>query len=52
MQKNIIVTGGAQGIGKITTLELLKNGYTVSVFDTDRVAMDEFKTEADTENIA
>lgn len=52
MNKNIIVTGGAQGIGKITTLELLKNGYQVSVFDTDREAIDEFKTEAGTENIA
>ena len=52
MQKNIIVTGGAQGIGKITSLELLKNGYTVSVFDTDREAMDEFRRETDSDDIA
>ncbi len=52
MQKNIIVTGGAQGIGKITTLELLKNGYTVSVFEIDEKAIDEFSNEAGPENIA
>ena len=40
MSKNIIVTGGAQGIGKITSLELLKNGYSVSVFEIDEEAIE------------
>ncbi len=52
MNKNIIVTGGAQGIGKITALELLKKGYAVSVFEIDEEAIDEFKVEADSTNIA
>ncbi len=52
MANNIIVTGGAQGIGKITSLELLKNGYAVSVFEIDEEAMDEFKAEIKSENIA
>lgn len=52
MNKNIIVTGGAQGIGKITSLELLKNGYAVSVFEIDEEAANEFKEEVDNENIA
>lgn len=52
MDKNIIVTGGAQGIGKITTLELLKNGYVVSVFDIDEEAIEEFRNEVSSGNIA
>ena len=52
MNNNIIVTGGAQGIGKITSLELLKNGYSVSVFEIDSEAIEEFKTEVDNEKIA
>jgi NAD(P)-dependent dehydrogenase (short-subunit alcohol dehydrogenase family) len=45
MTKNIIVTGGAQGIGKIVTQHLLKNGYNVSVFEIDTEAIEEFREE-------
>ena len=51
MNKNIIVTGGAQGIGKITSLELLKSGYSVSVFEIDTEAIEEFKAESRNEKI-
>lgn len=50
--KNIIVTGGAQGIGKIISLELLKKEFSVSVFDIDEEAIQEFKSENNFENIA
>lgn len=40
---HIIVTGGAQGIGRVLTQELLKNDYRVSVFDIDSEAMEEIK---------
>ncbi len=52
MNKNIIVTGGAQGIGKIVSKELLKNGYSVSVFEIDEEAIDELKDETQSDNIA
>ncbi len=52
MNKNIIVTGGAQGIGKITSLELLKKGYSVSVFEIDEEAIQEFKADINSEKIA
>lgn len=52
MNKNIIVTGGAQGIGKIISLELVKNGYSVSVFEIDAEAIEEMKTENSSENLA
>ena len=41
MKKNIIITGGAQGIGKITARELLDHGYAVTVFDVDEEAVQE-----------
>lgn len=41
MKSNIIITGGAQGIGKIIAIELLKNNYTVSIFDKDEEALNE-----------
>ena len=50
--KNIIVTGGTQGIGKIITLELLKNRFAVSVFEIDIEAIAEFQEETVSENIA
>ena len=50
MKLHIIITGGAQGIGKITTLELLKQNYCVSVFDKDKEALDEMKAEVDSKN--
>ena len=43
--KNIIVTGGAQGIGKVITQKLLENGFSVSVFDFDEEAIQEFRKE-------
>lgn len=52
MKKNIIVTGGGQGIGKITSLELLNNGYAVSVVEIDEEAANEFKAEINNKNIA
>lgn len=52
MNKNIIVTGGAQGIGKIISLELVKNGYSVSVFEIDVEAIEEMKAENSSENLA
>lgn len=52
MNKNIIVTGGAQGIGKITSQELLNHGYSVSVFEVDEEAIEEFKAETGSKNIA
>ena len=45
MKPHIIITGGAQGIGKITTIELLKQNYFVSVFDQDKEALEEMKHE-------
>ncbi len=45
MKPHIIITGGAQGIGKITTLELLKQNYCVSVFDSDKDALKELRLE-------
>jgi len=50
--KNIIVTGGAQGIGKIISFNLANKGFAVSVFEIDEEAIDEFKLETDSENIA
>lgn len=50
--KNIIVTGGAQGIGKIITKKILENGFCVSVFDIDKDAIFEFKEENNNKNLA
>jgi NAD(P)-dependent dehydrogenase (short-subunit alcohol dehydrogenase family) len=50
--KNIIVTGGAQGIGKIISKQLLEKGFCVSVFDIDEEAIQEFRNEGRSENIA
>jgi len=50
--KNIIVTGGAQGIGKIISKQLLEKGFSVSVFEIDEEAIEEFKVETGSENIA
>lgn len=52
MSANIIVTGGAQGIGKIISTELLKNGFFVSVFEIDDEAISEFQQEINSENIS
>ncbi len=50
MKPHIIITGGAQGIGKITTLELLKRDYYVTVFDKDIEALDELKNKVDSKD--
>lgn len=47
MKPHIIITGGAQGIGKTTTIELLKKNYCVSVLDQDEEAIEELKLEVD-----
>ncbi|WP_372949071.1 SDR family oxidoreductase [Mariniphaga sp.] len=52
MSKNIIVTGGAQGIGKIVTQHLLKEGFNVSVFEIDAEAISEFREEETSEKLA
>jgi NAD(P)-dependent dehydrogenase (short-subunit alcohol dehydrogenase family) len=51
MNKNIIVTGGAQGIGKIISKKLSEKGYSVSVFDIDEEALQEFKAESNSDKI-
>ncbi|HPD87504.1 MAG TPA: SDR family NAD(P)-dependent oxidoreductase, partial [Proteiniphilum sp.] len=40
---HVIVTGGAQGIGRVVMQLLLEEGYSVSVFDIDSEAMEELK---------
>jgi NAD(P)-dependent dehydrogenase (short-subunit alcohol dehydrogenase family) len=49
--RNIIVTGGTQGIGKIISLLLLRNGFSVSVFDFDEEAIQELRMENISENL-
>ena len=39
---HVIVTGGAQGIGRVV-MQLCGGGYSVSVFDIDSEAMEELK---------
>ena len=51
MKKNIIVTGGAQGIGKIITEYLVAEGYFVSVFEKDKEALNELEDEMILENL-
>jgi NAD(P)-dependent dehydrogenase (short-subunit alcohol dehydrogenase family) len=52
MSKNIIVTGGAQGIGKIVTQALLQKRFSVSVFEIDKEAIAEFREEEKSEQLA
>jgi NAD(P)-dependent dehydrogenase (short-subunit alcohol dehydrogenase family) len=51
MKRNIIVTGGTQGIGKVILQQLLKNGFYISVFEIDKEAIEEFKADTVSENI-
>ena len=51
MSKNIIVTGGAQGIGKVISKHLLSRGFSVSVFEIDKEAIAEFQEEINSESI-
>lgn len=50
--KHVIVTGGAQGIGRIVSQALLKVGYAVSIFDIDSEAMEEIKPHFDKKRCA
>lgn len=50
--KHVIVTGGAQGIGRIIAQSLIKVGYRVSVFDIDSEAMEEIKPHFDKKRCA
>jgi NAD(P)-dependent dehydrogenase (short-subunit alcohol dehydrogenase family) len=43
MKRNIVITGGAQGIGKLTSLHLLEAGYGVIVWDNDPEAIAEMQ---------
>lgn len=52
MGKNIVVTGGAQGIGKIVTQHLLQSGYSVSIFELDVEAIEEFRQEEPSKRLA
>ena len=52
MKKNVIVSGGAQGIGKTISLSLIEQGYAVSVFEIDKEAIDEFRLEIGSKDIA
>lgn len=51
MNKNIIVTGGAQGIGKVISQQLLEKGFCVSIFEIDEEAIQEFRLENNSENL-
>ena len=52
MKKNVIITGGAQGIGKTMVLSLLNQDYAVSVFEIDKEAISEFQEEIPNEVVA
>ncbi len=51
MKRNIVVTGGSQGIGKIITRELLANNYCVTVLEIDDEAIHELKVEFATSDL-
>ena len=40
--QTVIVTGGAQGIGRVTTQYLLTHGYQVAIWENDAEALEEF----------
>ena len=50
MKPHIVITGGAQGIGKIAIQELLQNNYCVSIFEKDKEALTEFELEMGNED--
>jgi NAD(P)-dependent dehydrogenase (short-subunit alcohol dehydrogenase family) len=51
MKKNIFITGGPQGIGRIVSRNLLNKGFNVSVLEIDEEAIDDFKNETLSEEI-
>lgn len=48
--KTAIITGGAQGIGRITALRLLEKGYAVAVWDTDPDALADINKQLSAKN--
>jgi len=51
MKKHIVITGGAQGIGKVVGLFLVEKGYCVTILDNDREAIDEMKADNSRPNL-
>ena len=47
----VIVTGGAQGIGRTCSLVLINEGYKVLVLDNDNEAIEDFKNEMNSNNL-
>ena len=45
MEKHVLITGGAQGIGKKITQKLIDENFCVSVFDIDSEALQELRDE-------
>lgn len=45
MSRNVLVTGGAQGIGRGIAQRLLRDGWNVAVMDNDAEALEEFGSE-------
>ncbi|HYS52399.1 MAG TPA: 3-oxoacyl-ACP reductase FabG [Thermoanaerobaculia bacterium] len=49
MPKTVLITGGARGIGRVTAMRLLADGYTVAfTYSTSKTAADEFVSTART----
>lgn len=51
MKKHILITGGAQGIGKVLSLFFLEKGWQVSVFELDEEAIAELEAEVSSESL-
>lgn len=47
----VIITGGAQGIGKVSALQLLENDWCVAVIDVDEEAVDELNLKSGNDNL-
>lgn len=47
----VLITGGAQGIGKISALQLLENNWNVAVIDVDEEAIDELNLHSCNDNL-
>ena len=45
MSRNVLVTGGAQGIGRGIAQRLMRDGWNVAVMDNDAEALEEFVSE-------
>jgi 3-oxoacyl-[acyl-carrier protein] reductase len=49
MQKTVLITGGARGIGRVTAMRLLLDGYAVAfTYNTSKEAASDFESEAGT----